>query len=69
MRSNCPSSLPAARILKPHTLNPSQGVWVLTLKEDGNLEATLEGQFISTGDYEVTGDLILGGPIQCLRGL
>ena len=51
VRSYCPSSLPTARILKPHTLNPSQGVWVITLKEGGDLEATLDGQFMTCGDY------------------
>jgi hypothetical protein len=34
------------------------GVWTITLKDDGNLEATLDGRFIANGDYEVTGDRI-----------
>ena len=36
----------------------NMGVWLITLKDDGNLEVTLDGRFIANGDYEVTGDRI-----------
>jgi hypothetical protein len=39
-------------------LTNNAGVWIFTLKQDGNLEATLDGRFFANGDYEVVGNRI-----------